>query len=309
MANSTQTTDTPIAYAPAFQPTLDALSKPLSDLLSRYSNIPAEAQIAHVLRLRDEAYARFPYPCIGAFRFLEFDLAAHFGYEAHVLAPLRREDADAPEPLFLDVGTCFGQDVRRLAFDGVPARRLWASDIEAELVDLGFRMFNDADRLPRSHFLCPGNLLVDSPGDKLRELDGRVTILHLTAVFHLFSLEDQKVAADRCLRLLRKDTGGPVLLLGGQVGSLVAGSFVSQNISGVYTHKYWHNEQSWRDLWQEVVQREEWKDKVKKVEVESKLLKRTTQKNDEGAEVIVFVEPDEEAPVLWHVFEVWVTFT
>ncbi|OTA83888.1 hypothetical protein M434DRAFT_40138, partial [Hypoxylon sp. CO27-5] len=89
--------------------------------------------------------------------------------------------------LFLDLGTCFGQDLRKLAYDGALVHRLWASDIEPKFIDLGFKLFNDADKLPRDHFICPGNLLSASPEDKLRILDDKVTILHMTAVFHLFS--------------------------------------------------------------------------------------------------------------------------
>ncbi|KAI0095548.1 hypothetical protein F4776DRAFT_583228 [Hypoxylon sp. NC0597] len=308
MANTSQTE--PSIYTSQFYETLEALPKSLSDLLTSYSGIPKDVQRDHVLKLRNEAYSCFPYPCIGTFRFIEFDLAAHYAYKEHVLSPLKRPALDGVvEPLFLDLGTCFGQDLRKLAYDGALVHRLWASDIEPKFIDLGFKLFNDADKLPKDHFLCPGNLLSSSPEDKLRILDDKVTILHVTAVFHLFSLDDQKTAADRCLRLLRKDTGGPVLVVGAQVGSTAPGPYERQNVSRDYSHKYRHNERTWQELWKEVCDRDVWKDKVKDVDVRSKLLKRTKEKDSGSNEITVFKEPDPGDNMVWQMFEVWVTFS
>ncbi|KAI1767764.1 hypothetical protein GGR53DRAFT_480559 [Hypoxylon sp. FL1150] len=309
MAEADQTT--PFTNPLRFQETLDSLPKALKDVLTSYSNIPEDKQIEHVLKLRNEAYTAFPYPCIGMFRFIEFDLSAHFAYQEHVLRPLKQPVVSngTVEPLFLDLGTCFGQDLRKLVYDGAIVDRLWASDIEPRFIELGFKLFNDAQKLPSDHFLCPGNLLSDSPDDKLRLLDDKVTILHMTAVFHLFSLTDQKIIADRCLRLLRKDTGGQVLLLGSQVGSTAPGPYERQSASQDYTHKYRHNEQTWKELWEEVCERENWKDKVKSVEVKSKLLDRTQKKDPESGKITVFTPASPGSTLVWQMFAVWITFS
>ncbi|KAI0160835.1 hypothetical protein GGR52DRAFT_148359 [Hypoxylon sp. FL1284] len=299
----------PPANPRRFQETLESLPKSLEDVLTSYSGVPKDEQVEHVLKVRNEAYEYFPYPCLGMFRFVNLDLAAHYAYEDHVRLPLQQPVPDgATEPLFLDLGTCFGQDVRKLVYDGARVERLWASDIEPKFIELGFELFKDAHKLPNDHFLCPGNLLSDLPDDRLRQLYGKVTILHMTAVFHLFSLQDQKRAADRCLRLLRKDTGGPVLLLGSQVGSTVPGPYQGQNISSGYTHKYRHDGQTWAELWQEVCGGEEWKEKVKKVETTSKLLGQDQKKDPESGKLIEFTEAEPGSTMAWQMFEVWVTF-
>ncbi|KAI0485100.1 hypothetical protein GGR56DRAFT_58671 [Xylariaceae sp. FL0804] len=315
----------PRSYVSEFHGQLDYLPKPISDILTSYSHIPKKTQLEHVQKLRDEAYCRVPYPCIGNFRFLDLDLAAHPAYQDHVLAPLAAAPAAAaaaaaaaPEPLFLDLGTCFGQDLRKLVYDGARPGRLWASDLRPELIDLGFRLFDDGDdgRLPRRHFLCPGDILAaadedDDPAadaDQLRLLDGRVTILHVTAVFHLFDLAQQVLAADRCLRLLRKDTAAPVLVVGCQAGSARPGSYLRRNANQEHAHKYRHNGETWRQLWEEVCGGPEWRDKIKKVEVNSKLLKRVRNDSADTDEVITFAPPGPDDLMLWHIFEVWVTF-
>ncbi|KAI0380600.1 hypothetical protein F5Y04DRAFT_95149 [Hypomontagnella monticulosa] len=295
MASSTQTE--PTKSTTNVKEILESIPEPFSNLLAHYSGVPKEKQIDHLVKLRDEAYALVPYPCIGIFRFIESDLAAHPAYEEHVLSPLKQPyPPGAPEPLFLDLGTCFGQDVRKLVHDGAVANRLWASDIEPVLIQLGFKLFNDAGKLPEDHFLCPGDLLSNSAEDKLRLLDNRVTILHIMSVFHLFSLEDQRRAAERCLRLLRKDTGAPVLLLGTQVGNVMAGPHPSQVKSQEYNLGYLHNDQSWAEMWQEVCGQEEWKHKVKHVEVKSTLKPLPPQ---------LYTSSN----IAWQQFEVWVTFS
>ncbi|KAK7998349.1 hypothetical protein PG990_010576 [Apiospora arundinis] len=306
-------TATPRGVLFTHQQELAKLPKPMEDLLASHSHIPPSEQLAHVISLRDEAYKHCPYPCIGRLHFLDFNLAAHPGYAQRILEPLKRSQEallarGEPEPLLLDIGTCFGQDVRKLVADGVPPERLWASEIEQFLLDLSFRLFKDEDRLRRSQFLSPGDVLAaeDDASDKLKVLDGRVTMLHLRAVFHLFTWEQQKRVAHRCLQLLRKDPGVPFLIVGGQVGDLNPGPYVVANLPPDFSNVYRHNEESWLRLWQEVTDDERWKGRVAKLEVWSKLMRRTW--DAEGA--AVYADDHQLAPdaPLWHVSEVHVTF-
>ncbi|KAK9793524.1 hypothetical protein SCARD494_06108 [Seiridium cardinale] len=296
-------TTQPSTYQSFFQETVESVPPATSEVLETYSGIPKDAHAEHIINCRNAAYEKCPYPCIGNLRFLSFDLAGLPAYQEHVLGPLKKPTKEGElEPLFLDLGTCFGQDVRKLVYDGAPIARLWASDIEQHLIDVGFKLFNDEQKLPRDHFLCPADLFSSSPDDQLRLLDDKVTILHMTAVFHLFSLEDQKKAAHRSLRLLRKDTGGPVLLLGMQVGNVVAGPFLRKNVSVDYSHKYRHNVESWETMWKEVAESGEWKNRIEKLEVKSELLASATRSNSAD-------NPNfDESQIRRHNFEVWVTF-
>lgn len=127
----------------------------------------------------------------------------------------------------------------------------------------------------------------DAPDDKLRVLDDRVTILHITAVFRLFPFEKQKRVADRCLRLLRKDTGKPVVILGSQggkrEGGMIQRGFPGQELKDMFRH----NVETWRRMWEEVVQTNEWNDKVKIVDVQSAVFKRGISIAEDG----VFFSP------------------
>ncbi|KAH7039646.1 uncharacterized protein B0I36DRAFT_357048 [Microdochium trichocladiopsis] len=341
------------SYVTHVQRDLSVVPKLFSDILTHYSGIPPAQQAAHIIRIRDAAYTHCPYPCIGNFRYLGLDLAAHPAYTEHVLAPLllrppqsagsapaepEHHGGGGPEgdqtgqqqqiaddrgdaPIFLDVGTCFGQDVRKLIYDGADPARIYASDVSRVLIDHGFELFQDEGRLSRDHFLCPGNMLLTSPEDiardKLTQLHDKVSILHITTVFHLFPLEQQKAVADRCLRLLRKDIpadakSGPALILGGQVGNAQPGHFLRKSQKH-FSHMYRHDVQSWQDMWDEVAARPEWKARISKLDVQSRLVKRVM---DHEAGTITFPQPSEadlvdkdggSAP-LWHQFEVRVVF-
>ncbi|KAI0457555.1 hypothetical protein F5B21DRAFT_463713 [Xylaria acuta] len=291
--------------------TLHNVPKIMSELMSSYAGIPKDEQIAHITKLRNEAYAQFPYPCMGTFRFLDLDLARHEAYKDHVLAPLCRPTAlGKPEPLFLDCGCCLGQDVRKLAVDGAPPHRLWASDIEPRFIELGFELFRDGDKLPRDHFLCPGNVLTDTEDpseDQLITLNNKVTILNISAVFHLFDLEDHKRVANRCLRLLRKDTGAPVLIIGAHAGGHEGKRLPRRPPMGGY--RYQHSPESWEALWREVCAQSQWKDDIVALEVKAKNFGRLRNDGPGTDEVITLGEPDATSDGrLWQMFEVWVTF-
>ncbi|KAI1747429.1 hypothetical protein F4782DRAFT_521329 [Xylaria castorea] len=291
--------------------TLHNVPRAMSELMSSYAGIPKDKQITHITKLRDEAYAQFPYPCMGTFRFLDLDLARHEAYKEHVLAPLCQPTAPGkPEPLFLDCGCCLGQELRKLVVDGAQPHRLWASDIEPRFIELGFELFRDGDTLPRDHFLCPGNVLTDTEDaseDQLVTLDNKVTILSISAVFHLFDLDDHKRIANRCLRLLRKDTGAPVLVVGAHAGGHEGKRLPRRPHIGGY--RYQHSPESWKALWSEVCSQPQWKDDIAALEVKAKNFGRIRNEDPDADEVMTLCEPDSTSDArVWQMFEVWVTF-
>ncbi len=69
-------------------------------------------------------------------------------------------DSTSPARL-LDVGCCFGQDLRKLVVDGVPSERLVGLEPESKFLDLGFELF--ADRELFKGQMIAGNLFDESP--------------------------------------------------------------------------------------------------------------------------------------------------
>lgn len=279
--------------------TLTSIPDKFANLLSTYTDIPKDQQISHITSIRASAYAQHPYPCLGRFRFLDLDLSVHPLYVASLLPRLK----DGEHSLFLDLGCCIGQDLRKIAADGVPPARLYGADLVPEFIDVGYQLFRDEAKFPRAHFLAPVNALDDDAASPLRELDGKVTDLHVSAVFHLFSRPDQLKLATRCLALLRRDAG-KCLILGSDASKLEAGEF--KRPDGVA--RFRHNGQSWRELWEEVAQRE---GVIVEVGHEMKNHHPMTQRmRVEGGldEVRRKVIGSEEDGFRWGVWWIWVDF-
>lgn len=194
-----------------FQPLAPPPPTPFSDLLLQYSRIPVKDQRAHVQKVRDEIYDDHPYPCLGLFRFMQFEICRHPLYNPYVLPTLTRSlggNQGDEQPVFLDLGTCLGQDLRFLrhhAKPPVPASRLWGADLHPAFIEAGYKLFQDQDWLPRDHMLAPVDVLRD-PGDgredKLSALEGKVSIVQINSVFHLFDMDAQIRCAKRILHVL-----------------------------------------------------------------------------------------------------------
>lgn len=340
-----------------------------SHLLSAYSDIPPNQQKSHIQMIRDRAYEHHKYPCLGRFRFLDLDMSAQLVYEkvislfrdSHQVDTDPGSDSMGSEgeigdgPIFLDLGCCIGQDLRKLLLDcpsSVPpspslTSRLYGADLLPDFIDAGYALFNDGAIMPRSQFIAPADVFDTFEGNALSRLDGKVNVLHAAAFFHLFDLEQQKMVARRCLRLLRRDgvdvgvAGGSsvpnetragdggtwnrtALIFGEQVGNVTAGHAARISTGG---SRYRHNEESWKRMWEEIAEEEEWKEVVKEVVVESRLEEKRSQPSrtrnslgDEEAKGMAakleagseeerkkFVGKVEEG-FRWHVCWMWVTF-
>ncbi|KIW23656.1 uncharacterized protein PV07_11839 [Cladophialophora immunda] len=265
-----------------YKPELEQVPTQIATLLAEYAGIPAAAQKEHIKTVRDRAFKSHPYPCLGRWRFLELDLSSHPLYQSHIVPMLSKDKAAEGEKtadkdgnrdwIFLDLGCCLGQDIRKLIFDGGDASRIYGADLRPEFIEVGYELFRDEDRLPRAqHFVAPADVFDFSPESELsRKCDGRVGILHSTSVFHLFDWDQQVTMACRCLQLMTT-TNGRVLICGCQVGNEHPGEFPRRLGGG---SRYRHNEESWKKMWDEVVRQESTKYKIRAIEVGAVMLGR-----------------------------------
>jgi len=116
---------------------------------------------------------------------------------------------------FLDAGCGFGQIVRQLVFNGVPARNVLGVDQSLACIDLGYDLFQDRGLL-ESRFLA-GDLL-DPSDSTLATLDGQFSIIHAGSLFHLFNWRDQVALGSRLVRFIKPDATAP-MVIGKQVGN------------------------------------------------------------------------------------------
>ncbi|KAF8207579.1 hypothetical protein K438DRAFT_1576024 [Mycena galopus ATCC 62051] len=227
--------------------------------LKDQTKIQDEAELkAHVLAVQKKAYKICPYPCIRRFGFVRIKIIKNRPAYDHVLDLGR----NLPGALFLDVGCCFGTDLRKLASDGFPAQNMLACDLRKDFWDLGHELFRSTPQSFPVVFLAgdafdPDFLTLQPPATEspqspvpdirsLKSLDGlqgHVSAIHSASLFHLFSEINQ-------LQLARKLAG----LLSPRPGSIIFGCHGGHPTKGPVLgsrgkYMFCHSPESWRDLW------------------------------------------------------------
>lgn len=219
------------------KPRDDQLTREARDLLEGYSKIPPEEVEDHVVKLHNEAWKIFPYPCIGQFRFLDLSLR-HMKEYPEVLERLQKGQR------LLDMACCFGQEIRQLVADGAPSKNIYGCDLREEYISLGYKLFKDKDTL-QANFITANIFDATSP---LTELKGQFDIIYTGSFFHLWDYENQLTVSKAVAALLRPEKGS--MILGRQVGAVDA---AEHNHATNPTGKmYRHNPESLMKMWKEV---------------------------------------------------------
>jgi len=226
---------------PWYVPTLqgDSLSQKVKEILHVYSGIEEEKIVEHVLDIRDKAFEIFPYPCIGGFRFLDFNLGRNPYYQE---ALNRVKEGQ----ILLDLGCCFGQELRKLVFDGAPSENLYGSDLRMDFINLGYDLFLDKDKF-HAHFIAAD--ILDPESDLIKRLTGKVDMVYTGSFLHLFDWEEQVEVAKQIAKLLRPKPGS--LIMGRQIGNKKPGSYPRRSGGGF---RFRHDESTLVKMWEEVTQ-------------------------------------------------------
>ena len=191
---------------------------------------------------RERAWQIFPFPCIGRMRFLDFSLSTMPSYDKVLSSISSKED---PKTL-LDVGCCFGQDLRKLVIDGAPGSQLVGVELKPEFIDLGYDLFMDR-KTYKGRFVA-GDIFEDTPGSAVKALDGTIDIVHIASFLHLFGWDEQLKAAVRLVKFLKRKPG--TIILGRQLGSSKPGEYPHPASAAGVT--YLHDQKTFRKLWTEV---------------------------------------------------------
>jgi SAM-dependent methyltransferase len=170
---------------------------------------------------------------------------------------------------YLDIGCCMGQDIRKLAYDGAPHENMYGSDLKGDFWNIGYDMFLDKSTL-RTKFIEADVFNADSG---LKELDGKLNIVHAASFFHLWDWDEQVKAAKRIVEMLKAESG--VMIFGRQGGMPKPGNLPHAQKD---QNSYWHNVESWMKLWKQVGDETETEWKVDAYLGEEDLTKRMNAK-------------------------------
>ncbi|KZT55736.1 hypothetical protein CALCODRAFT_412354, partial [Calocera cornea HHB12733] len=231
-----------------FNPSVDDL-----DFLRRTTGLQDEGELtAHVVEVRNRAIKVFPYPCIFKYSFASANITKIDGFKMAIKRAKEREGA-----LLLDIGCCFGADVRSAVLEGFPPKQIVASDLHAEFWDLGHDLFRDTQETMPVTFMAgdvfdpaflssspAGTPASDTPLSEVKslsDLHGRLSSIHASLFFHLFSREQQTQLSGLLASLL-------VL----EKGSVIFGHHIAAEEEGVgqYVSMWAHNIASWTAMWE-----------------------------------------------------------
>ncbi|KAG8160515.1 hypothetical protein KVR01_010051 [Diaporthe batatas] len=207
-------------------------------LLEEYSKIPPEEVDQYVIAMRDKAWDIFPYPCIGQFRFLNLSLSKKPSY-ASVLSRI------GEGATYLDIGCCIGQDIRKLVHDGAPSENLHGAELQGEFIRLGYDFFRDRETLNAT--LVQADAFDLGEGSPLSGLVGKVDIIHMGQVVHLFGWDRQRDLLENCVKLLRPASSG-AMILGQAVGDVEGGMKPGGHI-------FIHSVETFNKMWVEIAER------------------------------------------------------
>jgi len=178
------------------------------------------------------------YPCVGTWLFLLPSISRLQPAYSNVLKRASSASFSPANPFtVLDLGCCFGQDLRRLAADGLAPSappsstslsssssvRFVAIDLHRELWDLGFELFRDRElmqppRQPNVSFVQADWL--EPSKEATREIEvavgGGADLVIACQFLHLFSWAQQVRAATRIVSCTRAGA----VVMGYQVGGV-----------------------------------------------------------------------------------------
>ncbi|KAI0059928.1 hypothetical protein BV25DRAFT_1828338 [Artomyces pyxidatus] len=245
----------------ALDPSLLNLKDEERDFFKAITGIKDDEELReHILAVQKEAYAVFPYSSIRSFTFTRMTISRLPGYRE--VLTLAKEMAN---PILLDVGCCFGVDIRKAIHDGWPADQVVATDIVPEFWDLGHKLFRSSASTFPVPFLAgdifDSDILTTIPPaydaptaappdfatlHSLNPLHHRVTAIHASAIFHLFPQDRQLALAHALAALLSPAPGSTIF--GWSTGKDEAG-FVEFEGGVSHPRQYCHSPESWAQLW------------------------------------------------------------
>ena len=170
-------------------------------------------------------------------RFLELNLAKH-PYYPEILLRLGNGQT------LLDAGCCFGQDLRKLVFDGAPSSSaLYGLDIIPAFFGLGYELFCDRGKFDAT--FVSADLI--KPAQETPALDAKIDIIGAFSLLHLFRFPEQKALACRLVGFTKPIAGSTIV--GRQLGAPAAGHYDGLTKD---TKIYMHNMESFQQFWDDV---------------------------------------------------------
>lgn len=118
--------------------------------------------------------------------FLEARIAKHPFYTDFLSAVSQHQD-ESDKPRVMDIGCCYGTDVRKLILDGVPPSHITAVDLHPGYWDMGKKLFQHGDERRRDQIQGVRTVFGDMAGPINTAEEDIVDVQRLAATQHFAS--------------------------------------------------------------------------------------------------------------------------
>lgn len=145
------------------------------------------------------------------------------------------------------MGACLGQDARKLIHDGAPPSSVAGAELSPTFISLGYELFRDS---PADVAMVQADILAPLDASPLGQFRGRLRVVQLGMVLHLFTWEEQLAAFENAVALLRDEPG--VLIIGQATGNLDGVVTQTLSVGGANKGTCKHNVESFQRLIKDV---------------------------------------------------------
>ncbi|PQE32764.1 methyltransferase domain-containing protein [Rutstroemia sp. NJR-2017a WRK4] len=202
-----------------YQPEIKALPSSTMEVFKNYAGFQTEEEMkTHIYRVRDKAWK-----------------VIHLSPEyPNVVSRLQNGET------LLDLGCCFGQDLRKAAYDSGSSSNLYGADLEGQFIELGYELFQDKDKFNGQFNI--GSVFDDS---FMADCDAKFDMIYLGSFLHLFNAQQQRAIARKVNRMLKPKAGS--MAFGRNLGAEEGGEY---HLKTIGWDMYRHSNETIRKLWE-----------------------------------------------------------
>jgi hypothetical protein len=141
------------------------INSSIETFFANYASIPASELREHLITIRERAWKKCNYPCLGRWTFLEFSIQRSSIYQ-EILDKCKNEGATV-----IDFGCCLGQDVRQLIYDGVPIEQIRGYELDPFFIEQGYQLFQDGEIMKEKKIFSSNDIFDDQFLEKVEPAD------------------------------------------------------------------------------------------------------------------------------------------
>ena len=227
---------------------LNRISQDTRKFLKFYGNKNIFEMIKKANDFRDKALNVYEYRCIKYSMFIMPRMNRTSRFKTDITPKL----LSSKKTSILDIGCCFGTDLRYCLFVGCHKEQILGVDISQDFINLGFEFFNDKHQL-NDRFITMN--VLDENGKNFIDLalklnnNKKFDVIHIGNIYHLLTENDCKLLTKIASSLLVDKNG---IIFGGTVGVESKPGVYRRRKGNNKQHKmrYLHNKDSLRTLFE-----------------------------------------------------------